>query len=264
MRWLMLRGLVREQRHWLDFPTTFARQMGQDGVPAHVVTIDLPGFGTQSNATVPPGIEGFVDDVRARFAAQRAAAPGNEPWGILAISLGGMVALRWLAQHPEDFGAGVVINTSAGDLSSLTERFALRHWPRVFIAPWLSHRSREHMLLKMTRNVDEATVLQVLDAYDRIAQSLPPKPKQAFAQIRAAAKSTTPASIQAPLLVMTAKTDRLVSYRCSEKIAARLQADIVTHPWAGHDLPLDDPMWTITELRQWLARRGLAPRVDPA
>ena len=24
MRWLLLRGLVREQRHWLDFPATFA------------------------------------------------------------------------------------------------------------------------------------------------------------------------------------------------------------------------------------------------
>jgi pimeloyl-ACP methyl ester carboxylesterase len=263
MRWLMLRGLVREQRHWLDFPATFAEQMGQNTT---VVTIDLPGFGTQSDAQVPASIEGFVDDVRARFTPLRDATAGDESWGLLAISLGGMVALRWLAQHPSDFAAGVVINTSAGDLSPLWERFALRHWPRVLVAPFMGHRSREHMLLKMTRNVDEAAVLQALDAYDKIAQSSPPKPKQALGQIRAAAKSTTPESITTPLLVMTAKTDRLVSYRCSEKIAARLKADLLVHPWAGHDLPLDDPTWTITELRQWLAGRGLgsAPQAGPA
>ncbi len=48
--WILLRGLMREQRHWGDFPATLARALPG----ASIVTPDLPGNGrrhAQDSAT---------------------------------------------------------------------------------------------------------------------------------------------------------------------------------------------------------------------
>jgi pimeloyl-ACP methyl ester carboxylesterase len=258
MRWLMLRGLIREQRHWMGFPTAMAEGMGTPGHPADVRTIDLPGFGTQNDGPVPATIEGFVDDVRTRYQASLTQEERSTPTSLLAISLGGMVALRWLHMYPDDFRCGVVINTSAGDLSPPWERFALRHWPKVALAPFMKPRGRETMLLHMTRNLPRAELASAIDEYTRLATQTPPRPRNAFAQLRAATKSTTPKILRTPLLVMAARNDRLVSVRCSEKIAKRLHAPLVLHDWAGHDLPLDDPTWTINQVKAFLQQAQVA------
>ena len=89
MRWLLLRGLIREQRHWLDFPERFAALVhGPDATPTRPVLLDLPGFGSENDALVPPTVAGFVDDLRARL---HRIVPADEPCGIFAVSLGGMV-----------------------------------------------------------------------------------------------------------------------------------------------------------------------------
>jgi hypothetical protein len=43
---------------------------------------------------------------------------------------------------------------------------------------------------------------------------------------------------------------------CSAKLAAVWSAPHHEHPWAGHDLPHDDPAWTAEQIRAWLARRA--------
>ncbi|MNT87203.1 hypothetical protein D3C72_2275890 [compost metagenome] len=37
--------------------------------------------------------------------------------------------------------------------------------------------------------------------------------------------------------------DRLVDPVCSARIAQAWNAPLLTHYWAGHDLPHDDPQW---------------------
>src|SRR5690606_3024438 len=104
MQWLMLRGLAREVRHWGSFLATFEEQSGAK----RALGLDLPGMGTEVGRPVPNTISGFVDDVRARFLAARGDDPG--PWGIFAVSLGGMVLLNWLERYPADFARAVVVN----------------------------------------------------------------------------------------------------------------------------------------------------------
>ena len=65
--WLLLRGLVREQRHWGTFPALLA-----EGTRSRVLTLDLPGVGTERGRKSPTTIPGIVDDIRARFLALRA------------------------------------------------------------------------------------------------------------------------------------------------------------------------------------------------
>jgi pimeloyl-ACP methyl ester carboxylesterase len=254
VRWLLLRGLVREHRHWLDFPDFFrANVRGPDGAPVEVLQLDLPGFGDQTDTPVPPSVPEFVTNVRARLKAQLKDA--DEKIGIFAVSLGGMVTLSWLEQFPGDFHCGVVINTSAGDLSPPWERFRMHNWHRVFAAPFMKPLPRERMILQMTRH--QGDLDKDAARYAAIATDTPPRPKNAYAQLRAATRSKTPKHLEVPCLVMASVGDHLVSHRCSEKIAARLQMPLRLHRGvgieaAGHDLPLDQPSWVCAELQRWL------------
>jgi pimeloyl-ACP methyl ester carboxylesterase len=254
MRWLLLRGLTRERRHWLDFPDFFAAHVrGPDAGPTAVLTLDLPGFGTQRGAPVPPTVEGFVDDVRARL--QPLVQPG-EPLGLVAVSLGGIVALTWLARYPQDFVCGAVINASMGDLSPLWQRMRPHNWPRIAAALVMGVHARERMLLGMTRHqgdLDRDALRHV-----EIAHSAPP-PKRAFLdQLRAAIRAKAPRSITVPTHVLTSHGDALVSWRCSEAIAQRLSLPLKVHDGqgdraAGHDLALDDPQWVCDRLNDLVA-----------
>jgi hypothetical protein len=38
-------------------------------------------------------------------------------------------------------------------------------------------------------------------------------------------------------------------------MSERLGADLLSHPWAGHDLPADDPEWLAREVSEWLGSR---------
>jgi hypothetical protein len=54
------------------------------------------------------------------------------------------------------------------------------------------------------------------------------------------------------VLVLSSQGDRLVNPRCSARLASAWQAPHQQHPWAGHDLPHDDPDWLCQRLALWL------------
>lgn len=239
MRWLLLRGLVREQRHWGPFRDLFASAAGP------VVTLDLPGVGTEHTRPSPMTLEGIVEDVRRRFVSVREGEVQNEPWGLLAISLGGMVALSWCAAHPEDFQRAVVINTSAGDLSLPTERFNWRRYRTLFRAMRSSSTlDRERLVIDLTvaRPGDRDGLAQEWAGY---AEAAPVARRTLAAQLLAAARSRAPGRLATPLLVLSSFGDELVQPMCSFRIAQRYNAELAVHPWAGHDLPRDAPQWVV-------------------
>ncbi|MDP2902895.1 MAG: alpha/beta hydrolase, partial [Methylovulum sp.] len=56
-----------------------------------------------------------------------------------------------------------------------------------------------------------------------------------------------------PVLLLNGKGDRLVAPLCSEAISKKWALELRSHPWAGHDMTLDDGEWVVTQLKQWLA-----------
>jgi alpha-beta hydrolase superfamily lysophospholipase len=254
MRWLLLRGLVREQRHWLEFPARFAAGVrGPDDRPTTALPLDLPGFGTERDVPVPQTVAGFVDDLRGRL---RRTVPAGEACGIFAVSLGGMVALAWLERYPADFAAGVIVNSSLADLSPPWQRMRVANWPRVVVAPLLPTRARERMLLAMSRR--QGDLERDADRYAAIAAAARPRVASAVGQLRAAMRMRSPSRIDVPTLVLTSKGDQLVSWRCSARIAERLSLPLRIHTGrgaeaAGHDLPLDAPDWVCAQVSEWLA-----------
>lgn len=243
MNWLMLRGLAREKRHFGDFPSTFERLLpGQRAFP-----MDLVGFGALSETPVPWTLAEIVIELRARFIQER---PVEGPWSIFAISLGGMVALEWASRYPQDFQRVVVANTSAGNMSRVWERFMPAIWPKLPGLVLGDPLNRERTILDITVNspIDKPALAVRWRAWFDERQ---PRRRAFVRQIVAAARSSLPEKIEPPLMVMTSKADRLVSWKCSERIATKLGARLEVHEEAGHDLSLDAPEWICERIAAW-------------
>jgi alpha-beta hydrolase superfamily lysophospholipase len=250
LHWLLLRGLVRERRHWGDFPARLAARTGGD-----VLALDLPGVGTERERPSPTSLAAIVADLRERFVSHRERNGGGERrgdragrWGLFAPSLGGMIALAWAEAWPDDFAHVAVCNTSARDLAGLFERFspeALRTVARGLLASGVT---RERHILALVSNTAHGPAHA--EAFAAYAREAPIGPDVLVRQLLAASRATAPATLAVPLLVLCSDGDRLCSPRASQALAARLGAPIHVHSGGGHDLPLDDPDWVIARLAE--------------
>lgn len=246
--WVFIRGLVRESAHWDELPEAFAR-----AVPgARVRLVDLPGNGGHWQRASPLSIRETMEAVRAELGADTSV-----PRYLLAISLGGMVALEWIGRHPEEIAGAVLINTSLSSLSPLYRRLNWRAWPAVMGAlVKCDVAARERAILRLTSRsaADDPDRIEArVHAYRRH----PIRRANVFRQLWAAARYRPPSAVPAvPVLLLNSLGDRLVSPACSVAIAQHWRLPLKTHPDAGHDLPLDDPEWVIGSVVAWLDARG--------
>ncbi|MEM5340720.1 alpha/beta fold hydrolase [Paraburkholderia azotifigens] len=251
--WILLRGLTREARHWGALPD--ALRAALNGVrpgasPARVLTIDLPGNGEYANLRAPLQVAGMVDFVRA--AARARGAPG--PYCVLAMSLGGMVATCWAQRHPADIDRLVLINTSMRPFSRFDERLRPQAWAGLARVAWhwneaSTAEAEIHRLTCANRDTRDADV----KAWTAIRESAPVSRANALRQLFAAASFS--AKRQRPAcstLVLSTREDGLVDPVCSAALAAAWRAPHWRHAWAGHDLPHDDPAWTVERICAWL------------
>jgi pimeloyl-ACP methyl ester carboxylesterase len=249
-RWILLRGLAREARHWGDFPAQLAA--GIAGAEIHAV--DLPGNGRHFQRISPTSVEAMVDHIRAELRA-RGIQP---PWHLLALSLGGMVAAAWERRHPQEIAALVLINTSLRPLNPWWRRLRPGSWGRLLRIALAGRDAalRERLILELTSNraTEHATVLAQWRAW---RNECPGSLANNLRQLLAAARFRVAAAPAVPTLILASAGDRLVDPACSRQLAARWGSAIALHPGAGHDLPLDDGGWIVAEVRGWLAA-GLA------
>ena len=232
-RWLFVRGLSREARHWLPFPERFEHDV--PGSSVHL--LDLPGAGTEWRRKVPLTVGGCMRDVRRRWLRLREAHPGR--WAILGISLGGMVALRWTGEFASDFEHAVVINTSAADLSPPWRRM------RLGVLPGITRALRTADPVAREREILRATT-RIFEGHDALARHgrLPPGAAHDAHQRSAPAGGggplPFPGRLRVPLLVLAAAHDPLAQADCGRRIANKYRASFELHPSAGTTFP-----WTI-------------------
>ena len=241
--WVLLRGLSRGSGHWGDFADRLAFAFG---CPAH--TIDLPGNGTLYRQRSPTRIDAMTEAVRARL-QRTGVAP---PYHLFAISMGAMVAADWATRHPDELAAAVLVNTSLRPFSPLTQRLRPAALPLLLglLRPGLEARRREATVARLTsRRADNDPVVT---AWVALREAQPVSTGNALRQLLAAARFHAPQRAPAvPLLVLASTRDALVDVRCSRALARHWSAPLVEHPDAGHDLPLDDPAWTLEAVRRW-------------
>lgn len=186
-------------------------------------------------------------------------AGGAIPRYLLAISMGGMVAVEWLHRHPEEIVGAVLINTSLAGLSPVHRRLSWRCWPAFLsIAFTRRLRARELAILRLTsqRGANRPELLETrVQAYRRHPVGL----LNLLRQLRASAAYRPPTDKPAaPVLLINSLGDRMVDPSCTEAIARQWSLPLSTHPWGGHDLPIDDPEWIVGRVLEWVnsSRQG--------
>jgi pimeloyl-ACP methyl ester carboxylesterase len=236
-----LRGLARSQAHWGEFLDHFRARFPGDRID----TPDLPGCGARREVTAPLDVAGTLQLIRGGL------APTGPLW-LVGLSMGGMVAYEWARRWPDEVAGLVLINTSLGGLSAPWRRLRWAALPQVIAAAWGDPLARERRIHGFTSRQGAAKET-VVAAWAALARDQPVRRGNALRQLLAAARFRA-APLPAPtrLLVLASARDGMVDPACSRAIVASLPgATLIEHATAGHDLPLDDPAWVVTEIGRW-------------
>lgn len=243
--WVLLRGLMRDGRHWGAFPK--ALQAAQPAAAIHL--LDLPGNGLRHHETSPASVPAMAEWVRHTL-RQQGIAP---PYRVFAMSLGAMVTVAWANAHPQELEAAVLVNTSLRPVSPFYQRLKPAAWPlllRLAISQPTAE-DAERAILRLTsrhRTQDETLLRQ----WTEWRLSHPVSRRNALRQLLAAARFHAPAHAPTTrLLLLNGAGDQLVDPRCSTALASAWRCALAVHPTAGHDLPLDDSAWVVQQLQQW-------------
>lgn len=238
--WIFLRGLVRGRGHWGDFPDRFRRKFPQD----RLELLDLPGNGERRAELSPWSIPDYVPLIRERSEALKAGRPVH----LLALSLGGMIAVDWLRQSPQDLSKVFLVCTSAGNLSPFYERFRPANFWRIL--PALKRPSAtefENMMMKLLVNSRERREA-VLPELIRYSEKYPIREVNFLRQIRAAGRFRFPLNKPGNVELIGSYGDSLVSPACTLRIGQTWGVSARMHPWAGHDVAIDDPEWLLEQM----------------
>ena len=242
---VLIRGLLREARHWGVF-TSLLQQHFPD---ISIITPDIPGNGRLHRLASPATISGMTDALRTQVGTNRHHV-------LITISMGGMIALDWMSRFPHDVKSAVLINTSVRPVSPFYRRLRWVNYPRIIkmlIRAMMDGSIKiEADILALTSNRHHNDG-QLLQTWWDWQKQYPVSAANAWSQLRAAVKFSIAGKPQQPVFIVTSRADRLVDYRCSQKLAQTWQTEYIEHESAGHDLPLDEPEWLIDNIQQWLA-----------
>jgi pimeloyl-ACP methyl ester carboxylesterase len=250
--WVLLRGLMRETRHWGKFPVLFQKELSAK----NIVTLDFPGNGKLHGQVSPDSVTGMADYCHIQL-MQLGHTP---PYNLLALSLGAMVAVAWSEQYPSELDKMVLINTSLSPYNPFYHRLRPENYPALIRHLLLgSAGQRESLILKLTSSLvnplasDAKRKQKILAQWTAYAREYPITRANILRQLRAAVSyRAAPEAPSAPVLLLAAQQDRLVDVHCSLTLAQHWGCPIRLHPAAGHDLPLDDGVWVSQQVKDWL------------
>lgn len=237
--WIVLRGLARGVGHWGSFVDRMKQRFPKD----RLELIDLPGNGARNNELSPLKIFEYVDDLRShsQFIKNR------EPVKILAVSLGAMITVEWMHRYPNEITKAYLVCTSSSNYSSFYKRFLPLNY--FMAAQMLSKKGieKEKIILKMVTNnlYRREAELKALSDY---SEKYPLRIQNIIRQLYAASRYNFPKKAPGDIKLIGSYGDRLVSAQCTLEIAERWNLKPVMHPWAGHDVAIDDPDWLLEQL----------------
>jgi pimeloyl-ACP methyl ester carboxylesterase len=245
-RWVFLRGLAREARHWDHFPEDF-HAFHPD---AEIVALDLPGAGNRHAERAPASVDGLVEACRSQVDLTAG------PVYLLGLSLGGMACAQWACRHPEEVAGAVLLNTSMRPFNGMHRRLRPRNVPALARIVMDNDRARREAGILALTSRDAASREDLVARWAQFARERPMSRgtivRQLWAAARYRARRRAP---KVPLLVLASAADRLVDPDCSRAIARAWNAPIAIHPTAGHDITLDDGPWVAAQVRRWLSNR---------
>lgn len=243
---ILLRGLSRDARHWGNFPSLLKKSLEDKKMVVKIIALDLPGFGVRGDVPAPLKLIDGLKLVRNQIPQEMVP-----PYHVVGLSLGGMMALTWAQNYPQEISELTLINSSS-NLSPFYIRFLPKNYFTIFklIFYWATknYLKKEEIVLKLTSNKLNPTVQKktLLEDWSVWAQNT--SLKNTFHQLFSAASFKPQSILKCKIKILCSKGDKLVSYKASQKLVEHFQCKLATHPTAGHDLPLDDPDWTIQQI----------------
>ena len=248
--WLLLRGLVREKRHWENFPNALQAYFPDD----KIVLYDFPGNGQRYNENSKTSIVDMVEDVRTHLKNRSI----EQPVTVIALSLGGMVAVEWMDKYPDECAGAILISTSLRGLNPFYQRLLPSNYP-VILKSLLSPGSitkHESANLKLVSNIVANDIIKsdsIVHHWVDYAKQYPVSAINGMRQLLAAISFFVPEhQPDVPILVLRSLADHLVDPRCSLSLARHWTLPLATHQTAGHDIPLDDSQWVCEKINLWL------------
>lgn len=246
--WILLRGLTREKAHWGSFKNQLENAFPESRVEA----IDLPGTGDFYKDKCPNSIQEITDKVREHV---QQLGLLDAPVNLLAVSLGGMVALDWMQTKPAEINCGVIINVSLAQINPFYYRLRWQSYPQLLRTILQTDLyQRELAIIKLISNRAECYA-ELADVWQHIQRNHPVSFKNALAQLIAAARyCPNNQNPQMPVLLLNSLGDRLVSPHSSAAISRLWNVPCITHHGAGHDLTTDDGDWVIEQVKSFICK----------
>lgn len=242
-KFIFLRGLTRESRHWGEFTVHFKTQFPD----AEIFFLDLPGAGKMHRDVCPLEVESMVEILRKQLPQDLL---GKGEFHFVGMSLGGMVALEWSKRYPEDLSSTIIINSSASKLLPFWYRLRPGAYPYILLAGILKSKQHEMIFKKVCQNKNNQA--KTIELWKKIHETSPVSLANAIRQIYSASRFKLDNNLKIKGMVISSYGDELVNYKCSEKLASELGWPLKIHSWGGHELSDDDPEWVITEIKSFI------------
>ena len=232
---VFLRGLIRSRFHWGTFPRRFDKDF-------QVIEPERPGNGYLYRDTTPGSIPAMMEAVRAQVRTTTTA-----PVIIIAVSMGAMIATEWARRYPQEIRQLHLVNTSLANLSLPWQRMKALSFLRL-ISTTGSRLRLEQTILKLT--MSRPLGMAEKELWLDFAEAHPLRWRNIFVQLIASSGYQGPREAPVENIVMyNASGDQLVKPGCTMAIARQWKKPLITHPDAGHDLPMDDPQWLEEKIR---------------
>ncbi|MBY0553629.1 alpha/beta hydrolase [bacterium] len=237
--WVLIRGLIRSKYHWGNFPEKLKKDLNLKSVEC----VELAGNGYLADQLTPENIEQALIDLKKQLPSD------FKNFGIIGISLGGMLATKWAQLYPSEVSHLVLINSSSS-LSPFYKRLNPTQYAGILKNLAIFNPSAiEKFILSATSNRTENWLPLVKD-YSEFQNSHPVSLNNFIQQLKLTSQVDFNNVPKSKNLILTSQKDRLVSYHCSKAIAETWACPIEYNSHAGHDLPLDDAPWVIDQIRK--------------
>jgi pimeloyl-ACP methyl ester carboxylesterase len=230
---VLLHGGSGSWTHWVRNIVPLA------GAGWRVLVPDLPGFGDSDLPAGCTDVDALPEHLHVGWQQLQAEGVCAGPASLVGFSFGGMAAALWLADHPQD-GRALVLVGAPGMGLTVPERIALKGW-RHLPTPQAQEQVHRHNLM--------ALMLQQPDSLDDLALRLHAANVQRDRMPRRRLSSTdilarTLPRVQVPVSAIYGEHDALYRGRLPELQAAmqRLSSHWGhwhTVPGAGHWVPYE-------------------------
>ena len=245
MKFTLIRGLAREGFHWNIFPEKILEAFPG----SEIELLDLQGNGKYSSINSPINPEKYLEFLRM----QSRFVKNNQKTTIIAVSFAAMISQEWVKQYPDEIKALVFINTSLRPTSIFYRMRPSGLVKLMSAARMRNDYKRERKILELTTCLLGDRISPLEKEWGARAKEYRTSRKNTLKQLWTAARMTrmdhTPS---VPCLILSSKGDALVHPKSSEELAQAWNVSHSVHPKAGHDLSLDDPMWVIQQIQNFL------------